>query len=82
MVMYSTSTLLPFAGTPNHGDSKAAAKAHSPGATWNEPGKHMHWDACPGKEDCISAIFMPTGPFDFIPQDPKAAGGMPPAKTK
>ncbi|HEY4220940.1 MAG TPA: cupin domain-containing protein [Myxococcota bacterium] len=54
-------------GTPSHGDDEKTAKTHTAGSTWFEPGKHNHYDACPGKEDCILVVSFPAGPVDSIP---------------
>jgi hypothetical protein len=73
-------TAVVLQGQPSHGDDEKSAKPVSVGGTWSEPGKHSHWDGCvTGKDDCISVVTMPTGPFDFIPADaPKTAAA--PAK--
>lgn len=69
-------------GSPVHGDTEAAAKPHTAGATWFEPAHHNHYDACPGKEDCLVVLNYDHG-FDFTPAEaPKTAAAASGKKTK
>ena len=70
-----------LAGAPAHGDVEATAKTRTVGSVWFEPGKHSHFDACPGKEDCLVLITF-TGPLDFIPVGADGKPLPPPAAPK
>lgn len=71
-----------LAGTPSHGDDEKSAKPMVPGSVWFESGKHPHFDACPGKEECIIQITFPKGPVDFVAVGADGKPLPPPPKAK
>ena len=54
-------------GAHSHGADEKSLKAMTPGSTWFEPGKAMHFDHCTSKEDCVLVVTFPNGGFDMIP---------------
>lgn len=61
-------TAVVLQGGHAHGNTEADAnKPLAVGTAWVQAGKAMHFDACIGKEDCVTLIHT-AGAMDYLPQ--------------